>query len=283
MAAEHLIDRGFRRLCIMTDQRHHHSIQAMQAFLQKAAEEEIYDCMVVQMDEESFESPTYWIKLEKLLSEKLKAFEPPIGVYIETAPHARLLVQLGQARGWHIPQDLAVLCQHNLSAVVDVSPQISRMEMNQELVGYKSAELLDQMLSGQPLPPLPIFVPPVGVIGRESTDYYAVSDSLVAEALRYISSRLQQKLRVDDIAYELAVSPSLLKKRFNASLGRGVGQEIRRLRLEIAKRMLIAPERTSISHIAKQAGFGSLDVLNQVFRRETGMTPSAYRNLTTRK
>lgn len=276
LAADHLIDRGFRRLCMLSDDRHAHTKKVAEAFVQRAREEEVAQCVVVRMEEESYERPSYWIHLEQLLRDQLDAFEPPVGVFIETAPHARLLIQLGQARGWHIPHDLAVLCQHNLAAVVDVSPQISHLEMNHEQVGYKAAAMLDQMLDTGWAPTEPVLVPPVGVIGRESTDYFAVSDSVVAEALQMISGRLDQKLRIEDIAYELAVSPSLLKKRFASSLGRGVGQEIRRLRLEAAKRMLASPGRP-IGEVARKSGFGNADVMNQVFRREFGITPSAFR------
>ena len=276
LAAEHLVERGFRRLCVLNDPSHKHSIEINRGFLERAAEDGCAQCTLVAMPEQSYEEPSYWIRLEKLFAEKLDAFEPPIGVFVETAPHARLLMQLSQARGWHIPHDLAVLCQHDLQAVVDVSPQISSVQMNHRKVGYEAGRLLDQLLDGVPAPDRPVLVPPVGVTGRESTDYFAVSDSVVAEALQLISGRLDRKLRLDDIAYELAVSPSLLKKKFAASLGRGVGQEIRRLRLAVAKRMLVVPD-TPIAEIARQSGFQSSDVMNQVFRREVGVTPREYR------
>lgn len=276
LAAEHLIDRGFRKLVMMIDGRHRHSNAIVEAFQKRALEEGISDCVLVKMAEESYEQRSYWVDLEKLLAEKLETFERPVGVFVETAPHARLLVQTGIARGWHVPHDLAVLCHQNLKAVVDVSPQITSIQWNFEMVGYKAAELLDQLMSGVDVQEESIFIPPIGIQGRASTDYFAVEDEIVSEALQFISSRLNQKLRIEDIAYELAVSPTLLKNRFVASLGRGVGQEIRRLRLEVAKRML-ADSHHQISDVAKASGFTNTDVLGQVFRRELGMTPSAYR------
>jgi len=276
LAADHLIDRGFRRLAIFSDSRHRHASAVMEAFLRRAAEEEITDCLAVEMGEEPYEKPEYWIDLEKQNTKLMDTLEPPIGVFVESPPHARLLVQMAQARGLRVPQDMAVLCQHNLRAVVEVSPQISRLEQNNELVGYTAAQMLDHLMCGVPVPKKQLFIPPIGAIGRESTDYFAVEDEIVAEALQYISGRLDKKLLVDDIAYELAVSSSLLKKKFAAALGRGVGEEIRRLRLEVAKRMLGEPSRQMAS-IAKESGFNSSDVMNRVFQRELGVTPTEYR------
>jgi len=65
--------------------------------------------------------------------------------------------------------------------------------------------------------------------------------------------------------------------RFDKVLGRGVSEEIRRLRLEAAKRMLAEPDR-QISSIAQLTGFGSATVMGQVFRRELGVNPSTYRS-----
>ena len=85
-----------------------------------------------------------------------------------------------------------------------------------------------------------------------------------------------RKLRADDVAYELAVSVSTLQKRFAKALGRGMGEEMVRLRLSSVKVMLAEPEQT-IAKISEQVGFASPAVLTQTFRREFGMSPSSYR------
>lgn len=276
LAAMHLLERGFRRLCMLVDSTHKHSAATCRAFEQCAEEEEAQQCINVDFNVESFESAELWIGLEQRISDLLERLEPPVGVFIEAAANARVLIQQCIAHGWRVPQDIAVICQHNLRAVVDVSPQISRVDVNYEMVGYKAAEMLDQLMAGQTIPNEHLFMPPLGIIARESTDYFAITDTVVSEALRFITSRLDQKLRVDDIAYELAVSPSQLKKRFVDALGRNVGAEIRRLRLEVAKRLL-ADRNQQVAQVAKASGFTNADVLNQVFRRELGMTPTQYR------
>lgn len=275
LAAEHLIDRAFRRLCVLVDQRHKHSGEICQGFVRRAAEASV-SCIVHDLPEEPYEDPANWLRVERSLNNVLAELRPPVGVFAETAPVARLTVQLAQARHWRVPHDMAILCAHNLKTVVSVPPQISSIEPNYERVGYEAAELLDRLMAGNEPPSEPIYVPPRGIIARESTDYFAVDDEVVASALYFVSGRLGRPLRLEDIAEAAMVSPRLLQQRFRAGLGRSVSDEIRRLRIEAAKRMLAESDR-QIHEIAVLCGFRNSDIMGQVFRREVGPTPRQYR------
>lgn len=121
-----------------------------------------------------------------------------------------------------------------------------------------------------------VMIPPRGIITRESTDHFAVEDQLVASALQYISEHLDEKLTVEVLAYELAVSTRTLQNRFGEALGTPVSSEVRRLRLELAKRLL-GEKDLLIGSIAQRAGFTSSAIMGEVFQRELGVTPSAYR------
>lgn len=275
LLAEHLIGRGFRRLGIQFSALHKHTLEIVSSVVACAEEHEV-TCEQTYMPEMSFLDATYWLDIEKLMLDWSKQLQPPVGVLIENPGTARLFLQMAQASGLRVPQDIAVLCKNNLTAALEVSPQISALDNNYQRVGYEAAQLLDRLMSGEPVADEPILVPPSGVIARESTDYFAVEDKLVAAALRFISSNLGSQIRVDDVAYELTVSPRSLQMRFSAALGRGVSEEVRRLRLEKAKRMLAEPDR-QVNKIANLVGFGSSDLMNQIFRRELGITPSAYR------
>lgn len=275
LAAEHLLERGFRRLSVLTDLQHKHTRVIAHAFEQRAAESEI-DCAIQDVREQPFRDARSWLDLEKALMRWLDSMVPPVGVFVETAANARLVLELTQARGWHVPQDIAILSQQDLKSIVNVSPQISATALNYNRTGYEAARLLDDILSGKAKPDQEIYVPPSGVVARESTDYFAVQDAVVAEALAYISAHLSGSLRLSEIADALAISPRSLQLRFDQALGRGISEEIRRLRLVMAKRLL-AEHNQSIGGIAKQVGFASPQVMSQVFRRAFGMTPSAYR------
>jgi LacI family transcriptional regulator len=67
-----------------------------------------------------------------------------------------------------------------------------------------------------------------------------------------------------------------LQLRFRKVLNRPIAAEIRRVRIERAKRELTQSERR-LSEIARDVGFGEPMRMYEVFRRELGVTPSDYR------
>ena len=275
LAADHLIERGFRRLSIYVDSSHKHSLGITRGFLERAAEARC-ECSEFSYEEAPYTDPRYWIGLERFLFDWLATLKPPVGLFIELAPIARQLIEASQSLGWNVPQDIAILCHQNLKPVVDVEPQISSIAQNYERLGYEAAAMLERLMDGKAPPKEPVLIPSEGVIARESSDYFAVEDRLVADALLYIAAHLTEPLRVAQIADHLAVSPRSLQLRFDAALGRGISQEVRRLRLEMAKRLLTEPDRP-VGVIAAETGFGNAQIMGQVFRRELGTTPTAYR------
>jgi LacI family transcriptional regulator len=275
-AADHLLERGFRTLCYMGEiDLHRHTAKVGRSF-EVHAEKSDASCTLLRMPNPSDLDASAWLHMERALNRWIDQLKPPVALFAEEAPIARMVIQRCQEAGLDIPRDLAVLSQHNLKSVVDVAPQISSIEIDNERAGYEAARLLDRLMSGQPAPSGPLLIPPKGVVGRESTDYFAIQDKLVAQALRHIAAHLGDPLRVEDISYELAVSTRTLQSRFADALGVGVSQEIRRLRLQRAKRLLADPSLT-IAQVAGACGFARAQLFSTVFRREIGMTPSEYR------
>lgn len=99
------------------------------------------------------------------------------------------------------------------------------------------------------------------------------------DALRIIRRDFRQPLRVSAIARELCVHPVYLARVFRTHGRRSIRVEIQRLRIGYAADRLVGMNG-SIGRIAVQAGFADHGHLCREFRRYTGMTPSAYRELT---
>jgi LacI family transcriptional regulator len=275
LAAEHLIGIGMPRLGFISDPIHKSFIKECEAFDRHAKQEGV-PTTTASFIEPEYRDKQGWIEMKKQILKMLKRMKPPIGVYVSTAPMARVLIQLAQANGWRVPRDMAVLCARDLKSVVEVSPKISSLQINYKRMGYVAAELLDGLMDGGEPPHEPVLIPNAQLVARESTDYRMVDDEVVAEALNYIAEHLQDKLTVDGIAYEMNISPRMLQLRFSEKLGVGISDEIRRLRLEMAKRLLTEPDRL-ITSIPQAVGFNSANAMQKIFIRELGMSPSAYR------
>lgn len=275
IAAEHLIARGFRRLGALYRDKARAAVDAALA-AQQYCDARGYGCLLRGVDEMRFDVARDWPRMERCLTDWLDALIPPVGVCIPEAAFARLLINLAEARGWQVPQDLAIVSLNDNRMISELPPQVTCIDDCFETVGYAAAALLDRLIRGESPPAEARYIPPRGVIARQSTDFFAVEDKVVAAALRYISARLGEKLTLERIAREVVVSPRTLQLRFSEALGHPISVEIRRLRLTAAQRMLGDPA-WQIAKIARHTGFGTSIVMNQVFHRELGMSPSAYR------
>jgi transcriptional regulator GlxA family with amidase domain len=98
----------------------------------------------------------------------------------------------------------------------------------------------------------------------------------VEQAMSWIADHLGRRLTLNAIARAVAVSRQRLEQRFQAAIGRTVMQEVRRARVDMARRLL-STTPLPLALIAGQCGFTSAALLSVAFRRETGLPPGAYR------
>jgi LacI family transcriptional regulator len=145
-----------------------------------------------------------------------------------------------------------------------------------ESVGYEAAALLDQLWAGKLGAGVAVYVPPAGVVTRQSSDVLALGDREVAEAIRFIREHACKDLGVDEICRELAVSRSTLQRRFRDLLGHTIHDEIVGVRLKRAQELLTGTDMP-IAKIALRCGFGRQEYLGAVFRARLGQTPASYR------
>ncbi|MBI1336525.1 MAG: helix-turn-helix domain-containing protein [Phycisphaera sp.] len=275
LAADHLIDRGFQRLAFLVDPDFLQAVAVCKAFVQQA-EERGRTCTPGYIDRGTKNLSGYWLAAKNGIRPLLARLKAPVGVLCANAWMARLTVTLADELGWHVPQDVAIISMENLTTILEHRPQITSIDMSYEQIGYEAAAMLDRMMDGTQTQPQQIYVPPEQIITRASTDYFAVEDEVVAATLRYISEHLDQKLTLDRLAELVIVSPRSLQRRFESALNRPISDEIRRLRLEAAKRLLRDHEM-QVGQIARQVGFNTSVTIYNVFQRELGMSPSEYR------
>jgi LacI family transcriptional regulator len=187
------------------------------------------------------------------------------------------VIQICRNRGWSVPHDVAMIAGSNEASLCDhPQPGLTSVELGYGRIGYEAARLLDRLMDGEPRPTRPILMPPVGLIVRASTDFFAVEDESVAAALRFISSHIREPIGVDDIAEAVGVSRRTLECRFREQMDRPIAAEVRRLRIELAKRRL-AESDASIGRVAQESGFANASRMSEVFQRELGLTPRDYR------
>ena len=176
-----------------------------------------------------------------------------------------------------MPQDVAIIAGQNEETFCEhARPTLSSVEFGFEQIGYEAARLLDGLMGGQLPPAGPTLLSPQALLVRESTDFFAVDDQLVAAALTFIAANCHLPIGTDDVADAVAIGKRTLSRRFQEYLNRTIAAEIRRARIERAKRELAESDRPACK-ISHDVGFGPTQHLYKVFVRELGLTPGQYR------
>jgi LacI family transcriptional regulator len=201
----------------------------------------------------------------------------PVALLCWSAARGRQVTEACHYAGIRVPDDVAVLGGDYDELMSHISsPPLSTIDQPAERIGFEAARLLDDMMRGKKPRKRPLLFPPTRIIVRHSTDTLSIDDEMVRDALRLIRDRSHNGIRVSDVVRELAVARRALEQRFVRLVGRTPAAEIRRVRIEDAKRLLVESDR-SIANISRATGFGHQDLFSRVFRRAVGLTPSQFR------
>ena len=111
---------------------------------------------------------------------------------------------------------------------------------------------------------------------RRSTDIVATEDNEVAAALNFMHHHASLPCTVDDVVRQLQISRRSLEIRFRRAVGRTLHEELQRVRLERAKRLLVETD-LPLPQVAESAGYGTPSYLTQVFRKRMHTTPARFR------
>lgn len=102
---------------------------------------------------------------------------------------------------------------------------------------------------------------------------------IARRALEFMSARLEEPLRVKDVAAGVAMSPPHFARRFREADGRTPMRALADLRAERAA-ALLREGPISTLEAAFAAGFQSASAFTRAFRRRTGLPPAAWRRKT---
>jgi LacI family transcriptional regulator len=200
----------------------------------------------------------------------------PLAVLACNDFRGREIVEACRRVGVRVPEDVAVLGVDDDPLDCQLShPALSSVSFPWERVGFLAAAQLDARMEGRSPPPCPN-VPPTAVVERQSTDNIAITDAEVSSALLYIREHAHLPFGVDDVIAAVPAGRRTLEKRFRAVLGRSVLDEIRRVRFDRARLLLLQTD-LGISEVAARSGFDDVSWFSTSFRKITGVSPAAYR------
>ncbi len=208
----------------------------------------------------------------------LGQLEKPVGLFAWNPDIALHVIEACSRAEVRVPGDIAVLSGDEDRSKCELSkPTISAIEIPAAQIGYEAAALLDRLMAGEPAPREPILVDPSGKLTiRESTDVTDQAESAVYRAMNFIRDHAGEPISVGQVADNLVVSLRSLERIFRRVLGRSPHAEIRRVRIEAAKKLLLETD-WPVEKVAQAAGLTSGPYLHRVFFREMGLTPGDFR------
>ena len=117
--------------------------------------------------------------------------------------------------------------------------------------------------------------------GEETAEDKKQEESIGSAVQRWEDSEdkpyLKEGLVLSDVADELGISYLQLSYYLNHHLGVNFNSWINRLRIGEAKRIIEAEPQTQISDVAYRSGFSDLTIFSRNFKKEEGITASAFR------
>ncbi len=192
-------------------------------------------------------------------------------------PRGQKVLEACRRSGVRVPEQVAVIGVDNdepICAIAD--PPLSSVVPDHERVGYEAAALLDRVRAGEVGAGAAVYIPPVGVVARQSSDVLALADREVAEAIGFIREHACLGLGVEEVCRKLALSRSTLQRRFRLLLGHTVHDEIIRVRLQ--RRRSCSPRPTCRSRWSPRGvGSATRSTSAQSSARGLGQTPAGYR------
>jgi len=271
IAAQHLLEQGHRHFAFFQYSRHRHAILRRDGFRDHLAGAG-HGCTVLETT--SVHGPGWeaWFRRE------IAKLPKPLGLFAEDDILAARVIESGIDAGWRVPEDLAVVGNGNLALVCNHSQvPITSVTIPFAEGSYQAAALLDRILSGKSLEKQTTIFSPTGIIARQSTNAVAAQRPVVQRALAFMTSKAQNSdLNVGAIARDSGVSSRLLYNEFQIDLNSSPMAELLRLRLRMAKELLLA-NQTKISDISESCGFANLRTFQRAFHRIEGLPPVRWR------
>lgn len=219
-----------------------------------------------------------WEQDQQQLTRWVRRLPKPIAVLACNDDRGLQLVDACRRAGVRVPDDVSVLGVDNDEFMCGLAtPPLSSIDINLERIGYRAAELLDGLMRGKPPLAINVLLPAGDVVARQSTDWLAIDDPELSAAIRYMRQHACQRIRMRDVVQATGMECRTLERRMKARFGRSPKEELLRIQIDEAKRLLRSTQLT-IKEVAARTGFQNSRYFSNVFRHSVGLAPGQFRS-----
>lgn len=218
------------------------------------------EMMAIDFPEASLEQPTQCVALA--ISQNLIDFT----LDLMNEKYPRVLSH----QSWHIdPSIHHIINNQELTNTVNRIIRISRSEKNSASDLYVDLAIKEMIIRLMQTQARELFT--------SSYEKLASQDPL-AYAIRIIKNKIDRKIDFNKLASAACMSRATFFKKFKEAFGYTPAQFVLKERIQLAKKYL-KKENCSITQVCFSSGFENLSHFTSTFKKETGLSPSQYKNL----
>ena len=274
MAAEYFIGKGYRNFAFFGFRDVCWSDERYEGF-KKAVEESGYGDHLSAYRMQDINAIWYY-ELDRL-SDWLRDLPKPVAVMACDDNQASNLIDACNSIGIKMPGEVAIIGVDNDEIICNLNtPSLTSIHVDIENGGYRTAELIDRIVSDRSTRVEDIVLKPVKVVSRISTASYATDDTQILNAIQFIHQNLTKKISVSDVMKEAALSRRLLERRFKAVTGESIYQYISRNKVKLFADMLL-DTNDQVINVALNLGENDSKSISRKFKAAYGMAPNEWR------
>ena len=276
LAAEHLLERGFRNLAFYGAPSFNWSIWRRDHFVETLRLLGM-DCEV--FDAVGQETRGYsWTREHRRLANWIRRLTKPTGLMASYDIGARQVLDACRELEIMVPEEIAVIGVDDDPIVCNLAcPSLTSVIPDAAGAGYRAAELLEQMMSGETPATESHLLAPLGISTRQSTDIFAVEDPVIRQAAKMIREQACSGITVIDVLREVSMSRRVFESRFHKATGQTPHEALLSQRLKRVEQLLRESD-LSLEMIASKTAFEHPEYMSVAFRKHFQIPPGKYRS-----
>jgi LacI family transcriptional regulator len=278
MAAQHLLARGFQHFAFLGHAGFRWSDLRQKSFAE-TVQDAGFDCAIYKgrtSDMRALREGSWETEVDRI-ARWAEMLPKPIGMMACNDFRALQLLSACRLRDIAVPEQAAVIGVGADDVTCELAdPPLSSVMLNAWRMGYEAAAMLDKLMRGAPTRRSELLIPPLDVWARQSTDTTAISDPMVAAAVRFIRERACDGINVETVLQHLGVSRTSLQDRFRRVMNKSIHDVLIETRVARVKELL-AETSFSIETVAERCGFRHPEYMSSILKQRTGWTPGSYR------
>lgn len=213
----------------------------------------------------------------------LRRLPKPTAVFCSHDLRAHQVLTLCHEVGISVPNEVAILGVDDDAILCGfTTPTLSSIDPHGFETGREAVRIAREMLRNPDARhnPPSVFVKPLRLIVRESTEVYPIDPPWLSDALVYINRNAAKGIMAADVFAHVGLSHTTVGSTFRRKLGMSVQDKLAMARLEEACRLL--ENGQSVTDVAQKSGFSSVQYFCRAFAAARGMSPAAWQAANTK-